>query len=211
MVPRVRAISSASMGRIGPCGSLQRPRRAPGHIMSSLKVAAIPAGTHGNQSHFQHYVRESGQGLRGLRPQGQPRRACSASSRWKSSCSASAPRSCSTPREERIKSEFAGVKRTFLPLHSVLRIDEVKKQGVSKITALEGGATSPSFPCRCTRAPPEPDEEVRAPIACCRFRARPRSPPSASPNSSSGCSALEPAVHGLDRPLRALRGSGARR
>jgi hypothetical protein len=43
------------------------------------------------------------------------------------------------PGEERIKSEFAGVKRTYLPLHSVLRIDEVKKQGVSKISALEGG------------------------------------------------------------------------
>ena len=43
------------------------------------------------------------------------------------------------PAEEKIKSEFTGVKRTYLPMHSVLRIDEVKKQGVSKITALEGG------------------------------------------------------------------------
>lgn len=43
------------------------------------------------------------------------------------------------PTEERIKAEFQGVKRTYLPLHSVLRIDEVKKQGVSKITVLEGG------------------------------------------------------------------------
>jgi hypothetical protein len=43
------------------------------------------------------------------------------------------------PGEERIKSEFEGVKRTYLPLHSVLRIDEVKKQGVSKISSLEGG------------------------------------------------------------------------
>jgi hypothetical protein len=43
------------------------------------------------------------------------------------------------PGEERIKSEFAGVKRSYLPLHSVLRIDEVRKQGVSKIVALEGG------------------------------------------------------------------------
>jgi hypothetical protein len=43
------------------------------------------------------------------------------------------------PGEERIKSEFAGVKRTYLPLHSVLRIDEVRKHGVSKISALEGG------------------------------------------------------------------------
>ncbi|HWN05834.1 MAG TPA: DUF1820 family protein, partial [Steroidobacteraceae bacterium] len=43
------------------------------------------------------------------------------------------------PAEERIKSEFAGVKRSFLPLHSVIRIDEVRKHGVSKISALEGG------------------------------------------------------------------------
>ena len=43
------------------------------------------------------------------------------------------------PAEERIKSEFEGVKCTMLPMHSILRIDEVKKQGVSKITALEGG------------------------------------------------------------------------
>jgi hypothetical protein len=42
------------------------------------------------------------------------------------------------PAEERIKSEFEGVKRTYLPLHSVLRIDEVKKQGVSKISTFEG-------------------------------------------------------------------------
>jgi hypothetical protein len=43
------------------------------------------------------------------------------------------------PGEERIKSEFTDVKRTYLPLHSVLRVDEVKKQGVSKITPFEGG------------------------------------------------------------------------
>jgi hypothetical protein len=42
------------------------------------------------------------------------------------------------PSEERIKSEFEGVKRTYLPLHSVVRIDEVRKQGVSKISAFEG-------------------------------------------------------------------------
>ena len=43
------------------------------------------------------------------------------------------------PSEERIKSEFTGVKCTMLPMHSILRIDEVKKQGVSKVSALEGG------------------------------------------------------------------------
>ncbi len=49
------------------------------------------------------------------------------------------------PSEERIKSEFAGVKRTYLPLHSIVRIDEVKKQGVSKVSALEG-ANIAQFP-----------------------------------------------------------------
>lgn len=43
------------------------------------------------------------------------------------------------PAEERIQTEFAGVKRSYLPLHSIIRIDEVRKQGVSKISALEGG------------------------------------------------------------------------
>src|SRR6202161_33864 len=42
------------------------------------------------------------------------------------------------PSEERVKSEFAGVQRSYLPLQSVIRIDEVRKQGVSKIVALEG-------------------------------------------------------------------------
>ena len=49
------------------------------------------------------------------------------------------------PSEERVKGEFAGVKRTFLPLHSILRIDEVKKQGQAKIMALEGSNVAP-FP-----------------------------------------------------------------
>ena len=42
------------------------------------------------------------------------------------------------PAEEKIKSEFANVKRTYLPMHSIIRIDEVDKQGVSKISKLEG-------------------------------------------------------------------------
>ena len=45
------------------------------------------------------------------------------------------------PSEERIKSEFEGVKRSFLPMHSVLRIDEVSKRGNSKITQFEGNVT----------------------------------------------------------------------
>ena len=58
------------------------------------------------------------------------------------------------PSEERIKGEFEGVKRTFLPMHSILRIDEVKKHGVSKITALEGGANVSQFPMPLYSSPP---------------------------------------------------------
>jgi hypothetical protein len=43
------------------------------------------------------------------------------------------------PSEERIKSEFEGVRRTYIPMHAVLRIDEVEKEGVSKIRKAEGG------------------------------------------------------------------------
>src|SRR4030095_7778592 len=50
------------------------------------------------------------------------------------------------PGEERIKNEFTGVKCTMLPMHSILRSDEVKKQGVSKVSALEGGGNVAQFP-----------------------------------------------------------------
>ena len=43
------------------------------------------------------------------------------------------------PSEEKIKSEFENVRRTYLPMHSIIRIDEVEKQGISKISKLEGG------------------------------------------------------------------------
>ena len=49
------------------------------------------------------------------------------------------------PTEEKVKAEFEGVKRTYLPMHSVLRIDEVRQQGVSKISAFEGSNVTP-FP-----------------------------------------------------------------
>lgn len=39
------------------------------------------------------------------------------------------------PTEDRLKSEFADVKRTFLPMHAIVRIDEVNKEGISKIRA----------------------------------------------------------------------------
>ena len=38
------------------------------------------------------------------------------------------------PTEENLKSEFNGVERTYIPMHSVIRIDEVQKEGTAKIT-----------------------------------------------------------------------------
>lgn len=50
------------------------------------------------------------------------------------------------PSEEKLKAEFDGVKRSFIPLHSVVRIDEVKERGVSKITDYDDGSNVAVFP-----------------------------------------------------------------
>ncbi len=39
------------------------------------------------------------------------------------------------PGEEKLKQEFAGVKRSFIPIQSVIRIDEVEKSGAAKISS----------------------------------------------------------------------------
>jgi len=38
------------------------------------------------------------------------------------------------PSEERLKTEFAGVKRFFVPMQAVVRIDEVEKEGPARIS-----------------------------------------------------------------------------
>ena len=37
------------------------------------------------------------------------------------------------PSEEQLRTEFSGVQRTYIPLQSIIRIDEVEKRGTSKI------------------------------------------------------------------------------
>ena len=49
------------------------------------------------------------------------------------------------PSEEKLKSEFDGVKRSYIPMHAVVRIDEVAKEGISKISEAKAGSISP-FP-----------------------------------------------------------------
>ena len=38
------------------------------------------------------------------------------------------------PSEEKLKSEFKGVKRSYIPLQAIIRIDEVDKEGSGKIS-----------------------------------------------------------------------------
>jgi len=46
------------------------------------------------------------------------------------------------PSEEKLKTEFESVKRSFIPMHSVIRIDEVKEQGMCKIRDSKGPSSS---------------------------------------------------------------------
>jgi len=41
------------------------------------------------------------------------------------------------PAEEKLKDEFSGVSRFLLPMHAVIRIDEVEKRGPNKILELQ--------------------------------------------------------------------------
>ncbi len=49
------------------------------------------------------------------------------------------------PAEDKLRSEFEGVQRSFIPMHSIVRIDEVEKEGVAKITDNKGQNVTP-FP-----------------------------------------------------------------
>lgn len=51
------------------------------------------------------------------------------------------------PGEEKLKNEFNGVKRSFIPLQAVIRIDEVEKEGVPTIS--KGDNIAP-FPIQFT-------------------------------------------------------------
>ena len=42
------------------------------------------------------------------------------------------------PSEEKLKTEFQNVKRFFVPAHNIIRIDEVDKEGIAKITSTDG-------------------------------------------------------------------------
>ena len=59
------------------------------------------------------------------------------------------------PAEEKLKSEFSSIKRSFIPMQSIVRIDEVEKEGTCKISeAPKGGNISPfPFPSAVSAKP----------------------------------------------------------
>lgn len=62
------------------------------------------------------------------------------------------------PSEDALKNEFKGVTRTLIPLHAIIRIDEVEKQGVGRIARAKGDGNLMVFP---TPIPPEKGPKPR--------------------------------------------------
>ncbi len=50
------------------------------------------------------------------------------------------------PSEEKLANEFANVERSHVPMHSVIRIDEVTQRGSAKITAADSESKVTQFP-----------------------------------------------------------------
>lgn len=50
------------------------------------------------------------------------------------------------PGEEKLKAEFAGVKRSYIPMQAIIRIDEVDKTGVSKVSDIKASENVAAFP-----------------------------------------------------------------
>jgi hypothetical protein len=62
------------------------------------------------------------------------------------------------PGEEKVRKEFKGVTRTYVPMHSVLRIDEVKKENLVTLTT-EGKAAA-----KVTQLPVQQKRQNTAPL-----------------------------------------------
>ena len=65
------------------------------------------------------------------------------------------------PGEEKLKSEFADVKRSFIPMQSIIRIDEVEREGQGKIKEIKSSDKIAHFPGseRFAPVPPSPKKD----------------------------------------------------
>jgi len=64
------------------------------------------------------------------------------------------------PGEEKLKNEFNGVTRSYIPLQAIIRIDEVDKEGAARVSDFkpaQGGSNVASFPFPGT--PPQSGSE----------------------------------------------------
>lgn len=61
------------------------------------------------------------------------------------------------PAEEKLKGEFAGVKRSYIPLQCIIRIDEVEKEGTAKVTDIKSGDKVAHFPFQGMAPPSKSD------------------------------------------------------
>lgn len=50
------------------------------------------------------------------------------------------------PGEEKLKAEFAGVKRSYIPMQAIIRIDEVEKTGTCKVSDIKASENVAAFP-----------------------------------------------------------------
>ena len=50
------------------------------------------------------------------------------------------------PGEEKLKGEFHSVKRSYIPMQAIIRIDEVEKEGAGKVTEIRPGDKVARFP-----------------------------------------------------------------
>jgi len=70
------------------------------------------------------------------------------------------------PAEEKLKTEFSGVKRSYIPMHAVIRIDEMdkqpsKEQSLGKITEFKGERSAPiPFPAPIGSVKPKPGSDT---------------------------------------------------
>lgn len=65
------------------------------------------------------------------------------------------------PGEEKLKNEFAGVKRSFIPVPAIIRIDEVESEGKGKVREIKPSDNVTYFPGGDRFSPPPPYAEER--------------------------------------------------
>jgi len=72
------------------------------------------------------------------------------------------------PGEEKLKNEFAGVKRSYIPLQAIIRIDEVEIEGAARVSDASS-AKIPLSRCRRSRSCPL-RETSKPPLFASRLR-----------------------------------------